>query len=116
MPLTPAPLTDNFRSAKVYDWQDYRDVCYQMYIKDRKVNMERHTVHEFRSDELQALEEIMHHMRDVYSFAPSKRAFQTQFRRWGPYQIGPYCAEANVNQDSQASKTLLIAMWTLWPG
>jgi Clr5 domain len=45
------------------------------------------TCFELVSDEQQALEEIMQHMRDVYSFAPSKRAFQTQFRRWGLCQI-----------------------------
>ncbi|OJJ08726.1 hypothetical protein ASPVEDRAFT_47906 [Aspergillus versicolor CBS 583.65] len=50
----------------VYDWDGKREICYQMYIKDRK-----------------ALEEIMEYMRDVYQFSPSKRAFQTQFKRWG---------------------------------
>ncbi|KAL4869635.1 hypothetical protein BDV12DRAFT_208336 [Aspergillus spectabilis] len=50
----------------VYDWDGKRDICYQMYIKDRK-----------------ALEEIMEYMRNVYQFSPSKRAFQTQFKRWG---------------------------------
>ncbi|KAL5339260.1 hypothetical protein BJX70DRAFT_397870 [Aspergillus crustosus] len=50
----------------VYDWDGKRDICYQMYIKDRK-----------------ALEEIMEYMRNAYQFSPSKRAFQTQFKRWG---------------------------------
>ncbi|KAL4875527.1 hypothetical protein BJY04DRAFT_163664 [Aspergillus karnatakaensis] len=50
----------------VYDWDGKRDICYQMYIKDRK-----------------PLEEIMEYMRNVYQFSPSKRAFQTQFKRWG---------------------------------
>ncbi|KAF5855462.1 hypothetical protein ETB97_009197 [Aspergillus alliaceus] len=50
----------------VYDWDGKRDICYQMYIKDKK-----------------ALEEIMEYMKNVYQFAPSKRAFQTQFKRWG---------------------------------
>ncbi|KAL4784480.1 hypothetical protein BJX76DRAFT_347723 [Aspergillus varians] len=50
----------------VYDWDGKREICYQMYIKDRK-----------------ALEEIMEYMRNVYQFSPSKRAFQTQFKRWG---------------------------------
>lgn len=36
--LPAAFVTDNFRFAKVYDWQDYRDVCYQMYINERKVS------------------------------------------------------------------------------
>ncbi|KAJ5580136.1 uncharacterized protein N7459_006121 [Penicillium hispanicum] len=50
----------------VYDWAGKRDICYQMYIQDKK-----------------ALEEIMEYMRTAYQFAPSKRAFQTQFKRWG---------------------------------
>ncbi|KAL2824728.1 hypothetical protein BDW59DRAFT_81558 [Aspergillus cavernicola] len=50
----------------VYDWDGKRDICFQMYIKDKK-----------------ALEEIMEYMRNVYQFSPSKRAFQTQFKRWG---------------------------------
>ncbi|RHZ71814.1 hypothetical protein CDV55_107732 [Aspergillus turcosus] len=50
----------------VYDWEGKREICYQMYIKDKK-----------------ALEEIMEYMRNVYQFSPSKRAFQTQFKRWG---------------------------------
>ncbi|OJJ48058.1 hypothetical protein ASPZODRAFT_129979 [Penicilliopsis zonata CBS 506.65] len=50
----------------VYDWDGKRDICYQMYIKEKK-----------------ALEEIMDYMKNTYQFAPSKRAFQTQFKRWG---------------------------------
>ncbi|KAJ5734785.1 hypothetical protein N7533_013188 [Penicillium manginii] len=50
----------------VYDWAGKRDICYRMYIQDKK-----------------ALEEIMEYMRTAYQFAPSKRAFQTQFKRWG---------------------------------
>ncbi|KAL1990356.1 hypothetical protein VTN49DRAFT_6195 [Thermomyces lanuginosus] len=50
----------------VYDWEGKRDICYQMYIVDKK-----------------ALEEIMEYMKNTYQFAPSKRAFQTQFKRWG---------------------------------
>ncbi|KAK3172214.1 hypothetical protein Dsin_033055 [Dipteronia sinensis] len=34
------------------------------------------------TDDEQSLEEIMQHMRDNFNFTPSKRAFQTQFRRW----------------------------------
>ncbi|KAF7549816.1 hypothetical protein G7Z17_g6132 [Cylindrodendrum hubeiense] len=33
-------------------------------------------------DEGRSLEDIMDHLRAVYKFTPSKRAFQTQFRRW----------------------------------
>ncbi|PGG99953.1 hypothetical protein GX51_06059 [Blastomyces parvus] len=50
----------------VYDWEGKRDICYKMYIEDKK-----------------ALEEIMEYMKVCYQFAPSKRAFQTQFKRWG---------------------------------
>ncbi|KAJ5698244.1 hypothetical protein N7462_000249 [Penicillium macrosclerotiorum] len=50
----------------VYDWAGKRDICFQMYIQEKK-----------------ALEEIMEYMRTAYQFAPSKRAFQTQFKRWG---------------------------------
>ncbi|ETN46006.1 uncharacterized protein HMPREF1541_00189 [Cyphellophora europaea CBS 101466] len=50
----------------VYQWTQHKDVCYKLYIEERK-----------------SLEEIMQHMRDNYNFNPSKRAFQQQFRRWG---------------------------------
>ncbi|KAJ5935689.1 hypothetical protein N7466_005236 [Penicillium verhagenii] len=50
----------------VYDWAGKRDICFQMYIQEKK-----------------GLEEIMEYMRTAYQFSPSKRAFQTQFKRWG---------------------------------
>ncbi|OQE29688.1 hypothetical protein PENSTE_c002G02076 [Penicillium steckii] len=50
----------------VYDWAGKRDICYRMYIQDKK-----------------ALEEIMEYLRTAYQFGPSKRAYQTQFKRWG---------------------------------
>ncbi|KAJ5109790.1 hypothetical protein N7532_002435 [Penicillium argentinense] len=50
----------------VYDWAGKRDICYRMYIEEKR-----------------ALEDIMEYMRNAYQFAPSKRAFQTQFKRWG---------------------------------
>lgn len=37
----------------VYDWDGKREVCYQMYIREKK-----------------ALEEIMDYMKTNYSFAP----------------------------------------------
>ncbi|KAK7430135.1 hypothetical protein QQZ08_003320 [Neonectria magnoliae] len=49
----------------VYDWDVHQKTCYQLYI-----------------DEGRSLEDIMDHMKAVYKFTPSKRAFQTQFRRW----------------------------------
>ncbi|TWU75247.1 hypothetical protein ED733_005837 [Metarhizium rileyi] len=48
-----------------YDWDVHRQTCYRLYI-----------------DEGRSLEDIMNHMKTVYKFTPSKRAFQTQFRRW----------------------------------
>ncbi|GAM43540.1 hypothetical protein TCE0_050f18432 [Talaromyces pinophilus] len=50
----------------VYEWEGKRELCYQMYIVDKK-----------------GLDEIMEYMKNTYQFAPSKRAFQTQFKRWG---------------------------------
>ncbi|KAH0837615.1 hypothetical protein FOPE_04986 [Fonsecaea pedrosoi] len=35
------------------------------------------------ANQIQSLEEIMQYMRDAANFTPSKRAFQTQFKRWG---------------------------------
>ncbi|EXJ92587.1 hypothetical protein A1O3_01139 [Capronia epimyces CBS 606.96] len=52
--------------GQVYNWEPHKDVCYKLYIEERK-----------------SLEEIMQYMRDTANFAPSKRAFQTQFKRWG---------------------------------
>ncbi|KAI9849082.1 MAG: hypothetical protein M1838_000283 [Thelocarpon superellum] len=49
----------------VYDWEGKEDVCYRMYIEDKR-----------------SLEEIMEYMKNEQNFAPSKRAFQTQFKRW----------------------------------
>lgn len=39
--------------SMVYDWDGKREICYQMYIKDKK-----------------ALEEIMEYMKNAYQFAP----------------------------------------------
>ncbi|EFR02860.1 hypothetical protein MGYG_05861 [Nannizzia gypsea CBS 118893] len=50
----------------VYDWEGKRDVCYRMYIEEKK-----------------PLEDIIEYMRAFHQFSPSKRAFQTQFKRWG---------------------------------
>ncbi|TAQ86197.1 D-lactate dehydrogenase (cytochrome) [Chlorociboria aeruginascens] len=49
----------------VYDWENKEDICYRMYIEEKK-----------------SLEEIMDYMKEHHKFAPSKRAFQTQFKRW----------------------------------
>ncbi|KAJ9638164.1 hypothetical protein H2204_004475 [Knufia peltigerae] len=50
----------------VYNWEPHKDALYKLYIEERK-----------------SLEEIMQYMRDSTDFSPSKRAFQTQFKRWG---------------------------------
>ncbi|RMZ92163.1 hypothetical protein DV736_g636, partial [Chaetothyriales sp. CBS 134916] len=55
-----------FGSTVVYDWPQHKDVLYNFYIMERR-----------------SLEDIMQHMRDVFNFTPSKRAYQTQFKRWG---------------------------------
>ncbi|CAG8949048.1 hypothetical protein HYFRA_00002177 [Hymenoscyphus fraxineus] len=49
----------------VYDWEDKQKLCYRMYIEENK-----------------SLEDIMEYMKEELKFAPSKRAFQTQFKRW----------------------------------
>ncbi|KAH7412448.1 hypothetical protein BKA64DRAFT_658891 [Cadophora sp. MPI-SDFR-AT-0126] len=49
----------------VYDWENKEEICYRMYIEEKK-----------------SLEEIMEFMKEEHKFAPSKRAFQTQFKRW----------------------------------
>ncbi|KAI9818272.1 MAG: hypothetical protein M1826_001416 [Phylliscum demangeonii] len=48
-----------------YDWEGKEDICYHMYIEEKH-----------------SLEEIMDYMKSQMNFAPSKRAFQTQFKRW----------------------------------
>ncbi|RMZ77144.1 hypothetical protein DV737_g4484, partial [Chaetothyriales sp. CBS 132003] len=55
-----------FGSVVVYDWPQHKDVLYNFYIVERR-----------------SLEDIMQHMREVFNFTPSKRAYQTQFKRWG---------------------------------
>ncbi|KAK8099926.1 hypothetical protein PG999_010300 [Apiospora kogelbergensis] len=65
----------------VYNWEEYHDVCYRLYIDEKK-----------------PLEEIMQIMRSEHAFTPrcpisihpsglpspepNKRAYQIQFRRW----------------------------------
>ncbi|KAF7902942.1 hypothetical protein EAF00_002844 [Botryotinia globosa] len=50
----------------VYDWDNKQEMCYSMYIEEKK-----------------SLEEIMEYLKENMSFNPSKRAFQTQFKKWG---------------------------------
>ncbi len=49
IPLAAAPSL----SKMVYDWDGKRDICYKMYIEDKK-----------------ALEEIMEYMKAFHQFAP----------------------------------------------
>ncbi|KAL8784570.1 MAG: hypothetical protein Q9195_008995 [Heterodermia aff. obscurata] len=73
----------------VYDWTgDKREICFQKYIVER-----------------QSLEEIMKYFKEVQGFIPSKRAFQTQFKRWEfPSKQSP----AHKNED------LAIRVRELW--
>ncbi|KAI9884313.1 MAG: hypothetical protein M1823_003899 [Watsoniomyces obsoletus] len=48
-----------------YNWEGKQQLCYDLYIKQGM-----------------PLERIMEILRVQYDFAPSKRAFQTQFKRW----------------------------------
>ncbi|KAL1794896.1 hypothetical protein ACET3X_006712 [Alternaria dauci] len=48
----------------VYSWDDKEAVCYQLYVEERR-----------------SLEEVMSYW-EIRGFTPSKRAFQTQFKRW----------------------------------
>ncbi|KAI9665388.1 MAG: hypothetical protein M1831_001826 [Alyxoria varia] len=49
----------------VYDWKDKKDECYRLYVEERK-----------------SLHEVMQYFKAKYNFEPSKRAFQTNFKRW----------------------------------
>ncbi|KAK5161521.1 hypothetical protein LTR04_004285 [Oleoguttula sp. CCFEE 6159] len=49
----------------VYDWDDKEQEVYRMYVEERK-----------------SLDEVMEHLRSTKGFTPSKRAYQTQFKRW----------------------------------
>ncbi|KAF1985514.1 hypothetical protein K402DRAFT_454869 [Aulographum hederae CBS 113979] len=49
----------------VYDWEGKEAECYRLYV------------HEKRS-----LDEVIEFMKVQYGFGPSKRAYQTQFKRW----------------------------------
>ncbi|TLD27218.1 hypothetical protein PspLS_04394 [Pyricularia sp. CBS 133598] len=49
----------------VYNWDGYRDECYQVYVVQNK-----------------SMDELMDHMRIHHNFTPSKRAFQQQLRKW----------------------------------
>ncbi|KAL9036532.1 MAG: hypothetical protein Q9214_006093, partial [Letrouitia sp. 1 TL-2023] len=52
-------------SSMVYDWDGKEARCFEMYIEQGK-----------------CLEEVMRWFRENEAFAPSKRAFQTQIKKW----------------------------------
>ncbi|EXF84282.1 hypothetical protein CFIO01_12113 [Colletotrichum fioriniae PJ7] len=49
----------------VYDWDSHEKLCFQLYINEKR-----------------SLEDIMVYLKLHHNFAPCKRAFQTQFRKW----------------------------------
>ncbi|KAK2598247.1 hypothetical protein N8I77_011672 [Diaporthe amygdali] len=49
----------------VYDWETHKDTLKRLYV-----------------DEKRSVEDIISYMQTNHSFAPSKRAYQAQFRRW----------------------------------
>ncbi|KAK1547495.1 hypothetical protein CPAR01_01462 [Colletotrichum paranaense] len=49
----------------VYDWDAHEKLCFQLYINEKR-----------------SLEDIMVYLKMHHDFAPCKRAFQTQFRKW----------------------------------
>ncbi|KAK1594542.1 uncharacterized protein LY79DRAFT_549000 [Colletotrichum navitas] len=49
----------------VYDWDAHEKLCFQLYINEKK-----------------SLEDIMDYLKIHHNFAPCKRAFQAQFRKW----------------------------------
>ncbi|KAK4987346.1 hypothetical protein LTR50_004681 [Elasticomyces elasticus] len=49
----------------VYDWDDKKATCHKLYVEER-----------------QSLDDVMAFFKRELGFVPSKRAFQTQFRRW----------------------------------
>ncbi|KAG5921353.1 hypothetical protein E4U61_006832 [Claviceps capensis] len=53
------------RAAMVYEWDEHQQTCHRLYVEEGK-----------------SLKEIRDHMKTVYKFTPSERAFQSQFRRW----------------------------------
>lgn len=57
-----------------YDWDDKRDICYRLYVEEKR-----------------SLEDVVDYFRDKLKFVPSKRTFQSQFKRWGFPTKLDYC-------------------------
>ncbi|KAF4553385.1 Hypothetical protein D9617_7g031120 [Elsinoe fawcettii] len=65
-----------------YDWDDKRDICFRLYVTEKR-----------------PLDEVVDYFRDKLEFVPSKRTFQTQFRRWGfPTKLDYSHKDENVVQ------------------
>ncbi|KXX75631.1 hypothetical protein MMYC01_208172 [Madurella mycetomatis] len=57
----------------VYNWDPHREVCYRLYVEEKR-----------------SLDEIVEYMREHYDFTPSRRSFQGTFSRWGfPNRLNP---------------------------
>ncbi|KAL1958965.1 hypothetical protein VTO42DRAFT_3518 [Malbranchea cinnamomea] len=72
----------------VYDWEGKRDICYRMYIEEKK-----------------PLEQIMEYMKVFHQFPASKRAYQTQFKRWG------FPSKQNPAHRNEALVARIKALW-----
>ncbi|KAH9880766.1 hypothetical protein IAQ61_001060 [Plenodomus lingam] len=61
---TPALLVREPRAEEMYHWDDKEAECYRLYVEEKK-----------------SLDEVIAYW-EAQGFTPSKRAFQTQFKRW----------------------------------
>jgi hypothetical protein len=52
--VNTAPKGAHYPSKMVYDWENKEEICYRMYIEEKK-----------------SLEEIMEYMKDEFKFTPS---------------------------------------------
>ncbi|KAK3335330.1 hypothetical protein B0T19DRAFT_480095 [Cercophora scortea] len=49
----------------VYEWDAHRETCYLLYVQEKR-----------------SLDEVIEYLAAHHSFTPSRRAFQTQFKKW----------------------------------
>ncbi|KAL7926878.1 hypothetical protein ACQKWADRAFT_278867 [Trichoderma austrokoningii] len=60
-----------------YDWESHQETCHRLYIREGW-----------------SLERIMAYLKTSFDFAPSRRAFQAQFRRWDfPLKTKSHCQD-----------------------
>ncbi|KAG8624687.1 hypothetical protein KVT40_007754 [Elsinoe batatas] len=71
-----------------YDWDDKRDICFKLYVTEKR-----------------PLDEVVDYFRDKLEFVPSKRTFQTQFRRWG------FPAKHDYSHKDEAVVARVREMW-----